>query len=171
MRLKWLIITLLLVVFLVPALPSVGAQQGQTTHVVQPGENLFRIALKYGTTWPALAAANNLTNPNLIYVGQVLIIPAPGGTTTPPSQPQPTAAPPTTPQTYTVVAGDTLTSIALRFGTTVNALVQANGIVNPNLIYVGQVLNIPGGTAATAVPLYWKPMKSSNVTFNPRDLK
>jgi hypothetical protein len=52
MRLKWLIITLLLVVFLVPALPSVDAQQGQTTHVVQPGENLFRIALQYGTTWP-----------------------------------------------------------------------------------------------------------------------
>jgi LysM repeat protein len=146
MRLKWLIITLLLVVFLVPALPSVGAQQGQTTHVVQPGENLFRIALQYGTTWPVLAAANNISNPNLIYVGQVLVIPA-GGTTPSQPQPQPTTAPSTTPQTYTVVAGDTLTAIALRFGTTVNAIVQANGIVNPNLIYVGQVLNIPGGTA------------------------
>ncbi len=148
MRLKWIIITLLLVVFLAPALPSADAQQGQTTHVVQPGENLFRIALQYGTTWPVLAAANNIANPNLIYVGQVLIIPGSGGTTPPPQpQPQPTAAPPTTPQTYTVVAGDTLTSIALRFGTTVSAIVQANGIVNPNLIFVGQVLNIPGGTA------------------------
>jgi LysM repeat protein len=156
MRFKWVMITLLLVVFLAPALAGhyattpVLAQQGQTTHVVQPGENLFRIALQYGTTWPVLAAANNISNPNLIYVGQVLIIPS--GGVAPQPQPQPTQAPQTTPQTYVVVAGDTLTGIALRFGTTVNALVQANGIVNPNLIYVGQVLNIPGGTAPAPVP-------------------
>jgi nucleoid-associated protein YgaU len=85
MRLKWVIVAVLLVVFLAPALigrdaaAPAYAQQGQQTHVVQPGENLFRIALKYGTTWPVLAAANNITNPNLIYVGQVLIIPGPGG--------------------------------------------------------------------------------------------
>jgi LysM repeat protein len=43
--------------------------------VVQPGENLFRIALRYGTTAQAIAAANNLPNIHLIYVGQVLRIP------------------------------------------------------------------------------------------------
>ncbi|RPJ01825.1 MAG: LysM domain-containing protein [Chloroflexi bacterium] len=156
--LKWSIIALLLVVFLVPALVSpaspspVHAQQGQRTHVVQPGENLYRIALRYGTTWPALAAANGLVNPNLIFVGQTLIIP--GGGTQPPPPVTPIPGPPI-PNTYVVVRGDTLTSIALRFGTTVNALVQANGIVNPNLIYVGQLLNIPGGTVVippTPVP-------------------
>lgn len=156
MRLRWFVLGLLLVSLLVPSLVHIqpaAAQQGQTTHVVQPGENLFRIALRYGTTWPVLAAANGIANPNLIYAGQVLVIPAGGQppATPPPTTPQPTA-PPTTPQQYTVVAGDTLTRIALRFGTTVAALVQANNIVNPNLIYVGQVLNIPGGTVAPGVP-------------------
>jgi LysM repeat protein len=155
MRLKWIVIALALVALV--ALPMVGsvtgparAQGGTQTHVVQPGENLFRIALRYGTTWPVLAAANGLSNPNLIYVGQVLIIPGPGGVTPPPQPTSPPPGPQPSPTTYTVVAGDTLYAIALRFGTTVNALVQANGIVNPNLIHVGQVLNIPGGTQPPA---------------------
>jgi LysM repeat protein len=148
MRFRWLILGVLLAALLAPSLVSttqpVLAQQGQQTHTVKAGENLFRIALQYGTTWPVLAAANNIVNPNLIYVGQVLVIP---GGTTPGATPVPaTSVPGGTPQTYTVVAGDTLSRIAARFGTTVTALVQANNIVNPNLIYVGQVLTIPGGT-------------------------
>ncbi len=162
MRFKWILATVLLVVLtlsaILPAMPA-QAQGGGTTHVVQPGENLFRIALKYGTSWPVLAAANNLANPNLIYVGQVLVIPA--GGTLPPVTPAPVTPAPATPKppatgTYTVVAGDNLSRIAARFGTTVAALVQANKIVNPNLIFVGQVLIIPGGTVPvpqpTAVP-------------------
>jgi hypothetical protein len=66
------------------ALPAL-MQDGITTHVVQPGETLYLIAIRYGTTVDALAAANNITNPNLIYVGQVLVIP--GGTTPPPESP------------------------------------------------------------------------------------
>lgn len=136
----------------------VEAQGGQTTHVVQAGENLFRIGLRYGLTVTQLAAANGIANPNLIYVGQVLVIPAPGTTpsptpqpTTPPSQPQPTQVP-SGGTSYTVVAGDNLSRIAQRFGTTVAALVQANGIVNPNLIYVGQVLTIPGAAGPSPYP-------------------
>jgi LysM repeat protein len=45
------------------------------THVVQPGENLFRISLKYNITWDVLARANGIFNPNLIFPGQVLVIP------------------------------------------------------------------------------------------------
>ncbi len=155
MRFRWMIIAFLLVALLAPSLSHTGSAlaQGGSTHVVQAGENLYRIALQYGTTWPVLAAANGITNPNLIYVGQVLTIPA-GGTT---PQPQPTAGPQPTAQpqattTYTVVAGDTLSRIAVRFGTTVAALVQLNNIVNPNLIYVGQVLNISGGAAPQPQP-------------------
>ncbi len=156
MRFKWILLTVLIAALALPAFAPgtpARAQGGGTTHVVQPGENLYRIALKYGTSWPVLAAANNLSNPNLIYVGQVLVIPA--GGTLPPVTPSPATPQPAT-GTYTVVAGDNLSRIAARFGTTVAALVQANNIVNPNLIYVGQVLKIPGGTGTvpqpTAVP-------------------
>ena len=158
MRFKWILLTVLIAALALPAFAlssPAQAQGGGTTHVVQPGENLYRIALKYGTSWPVLAAANNLANPNLIYVGQVLIIPA--GGTLPPVTPAPATPAPATPQppptgTYTVVAGDTLSRIAARFGTTVAALVQANNIVNPNLIYVGQVLIIAGGTVPVPQP-------------------
>ena len=158
MRLKWIIIALLAVALLAPTLlhdsTPAQAQTGQQTHVVQAGENLYRIALSYNTTFTVLAQANGISNPNLIYVGQVLIIPGPGGPVNPPA---PTAVPPVQPPTgqtsYTVVAGDNLSRIAVRFGTTVDAIVQANGIVNPNLIYVGQVLVIPtGGTTPGPVP-------------------
>lgn len=48
---------------------------GGRTHLVQPGDNLFRISLRYGTTVQAIAAANNIANVNLIFIGQVLRIP------------------------------------------------------------------------------------------------
>lgn len=120
---------------MVPPPPS-----GTTTYTVQPGDNLFRIALRYGTTVAAIQQANNWYT-TLIYVGQVLIIPTgsvppPGPTATPPP-------PPTGTTTYVVQPGDTLYGIALRFGTTVSALKAANGLVG-DLIYIGQVLTIPG---------------------------
>lgn len=149
MRLKWFILGLLVLALLAPALvyPQISlAQDSGTTHTVQPGENLFRISLRYNTTVAALAQANGIANPNLIYSGQVLRIPAPGQQPpAPPATPSPATPAPPTGGTYTVVAGDTLSRIAVRFNTTVAALAQANGIANPNLIYVGQVLQIPGG--------------------------
>ncbi len=157
MRLKLLICVVVLVALFAPAVVHdprpVRAQTGQQTHVVQPGENLYRIALRYNTTWPVLAQANGLANANLIYVGQVLIIPGPGGVVQPTAVPA-TAVPQPQPggSTYTVVAGDTLYRIAARFGVTLNALVQANGIVNPNVIYVGQVLTIPSGGSVVIPP-------------------
>lgn len=68
--------------FLLPAGNNqVAAQDGcRAYHVVQYGENLFRISLRYGTTVPVLAAANNISNPHWIYAGQTLCIPGDGGT-------------------------------------------------------------------------------------------
>lgn len=101
------------------------ANTGQT-HVVQYGENLSGIAAKYGTTWQELARINALVNPDIIYQGQSLNVV--GG------QPVATSG-------YCVVEyGDTLSGIAAQFGTTVERLVSANGIGNPDLIYSGQVL-------------------------------
>src|SRR5215831_2479284 len=132
----------------------VQAQGATTTYTVQPGDNLFRISLRFGVTIAAIAQANNIPNPNLIFVGQVLTIPAPGTAPQPTptaiviGAPTATAAPPPSGGTgggeisYTVQAGDTLFRIATRFGTTVQAISQLNGITNPNLIFPGQVLRI-----------------------------
>lgn len=99
-------------------------------HIVQYGENLTRIAARYGTTVWAIAQANGIWDTNRIYLWQVLLIPiyAP--------------APPLWPTVYVVRLGDTLMAIAWRFGTTVWAIAEANGIWNPNVIFVGQVLYI-----------------------------
>jgi len=59
------------------------AQAAGIIHVVQPGENLFRIGLAYGIGWEAIMQANGLTSTN-IYVGESLIIPVAGSGTTPP---------------------------------------------------------------------------------------
>ncbi|WP_214695752.1 MULTISPECIES: LysM peptidoglycan-binding domain-containing protein [unclassified Exiguobacterium] len=105
------------------------------TYTVKSGDTLYSIARTYGVTVSALAAANNITNYSLIYVGQVLIIP--GTTVTPP---------PTTTVKYTVKSGDTLYKIATMYNTTVSKIAAANKITNINLISVGQVLIIPGTT-------------------------
>jgi LysM repeat protein len=102
--------------------------------VVQRGENLFRIALRYGTTVETIASANGIANPALIYVGQELTIPSSGAQ----PGPQPGGA-----TTYVVQAGDNLFRIALRYGMNHLQLAQYNSIANPSRIYVGQVLRIP----------------------------
>ncbi len=115
-------------------LPTYTPVSGQVTYVVQPGDNLFRIALRYGTTVSAIASANGIANPNLIKVGQTLRIPSTGV--------QPTALPGGE-TTYVVQPGDNLFRIALRYGLSYTTLAQYNGIANPALIRVGQVLRIP----------------------------
>lgn len=141
---KVLLTILLLVPLLLMAVPSVAAPAQAPSyavvHIVQPGDTLFSIALRYGTTVEAIAMANNIVNPNLIYVGQKLVIPT--GYAPPYVPPY---APPPAATVYIVKPGDTLFSIALRFGTTVQAVALANNIPNPNLIFVGQKLVIPKG--------------------------
>ena len=113
------------------------------THVVQAGENLFRIALRYGVSVDALARANSITNAATIYVGQVLTIP--GGTTTPGTPP---SEPVTTPSSgaatvHVVQPGENLFRIALRYGLDYHELARYNGISNPAMVYVGQQIKIP----------------------------
>ncbi|SFC73710.1 Peptidoglycan/xylan/chitin deacetylase, PgdA/CDA1 family, partial [Alkalibacterium subtropicum] len=117
---------------------------GSTTYTVKAGDTLSAIAARYNTTVSRIAAANDITNVNLIRVGQVLTIPGTGGTTPPP--------PPSSTTTYTVKAGDTLSAIAARYNTTVSRIAAANDITNVNLIRVGQVLTIPGNGGTTPPP-------------------
>ncbi|MEP7357265.1 MAG: LysM domain-containing protein, partial [Anaerolineales bacterium] len=133
-----LVIALLVLALLAPA---AGPASADTTYIVQRGDTLFSIAVRFGVTVSALSAANGIANPNLIFVGQALTIPGPGGGGNPPPPPPP---PPSGGGTYTVRPGDTLNLIAQRFGVSVGSLIAANGIANPNLIFVGQVLTIPG---------------------------
>jgi LysM repeat protein len=109
--------------------------QGQV-HVVQRGETLWSIASRYGTTVQAIVQANSLANASHIYAGQRLTIPSGGGGG---------GNAGATGGSYLVRRGDTLAAIAARHGTTVQAIVQANGLANPNYIYPGQRLAIPGG--------------------------
>jgi LysM repeat protein len=142
------IVGTILLILLIGPVGSAAAQSqppAQTTYIVQPGDNLFRIALRYGITVDALKAANGLTG-NTIYVGQTLVIP--GQPALAPTQPLPQGDASTS--YYSVQPGDNLYRIALRYGTTVDALARANNIVNPSLIRAGQVLVIPGQAAITA---------------------
>ena len=105
---------------------------GETiTHIVQPGENLFRISLKYNTTVQAIAAANNIINPRYVYPGQKLQI-VKGATT-----------PGTAVRYHVVQRGENLWNIAMRYNTTPWKIAAANGISNINWIYAGQTLRIP----------------------------
>lgn len=97
------------------------------TYVIQPGDTLSEIALRFGTTVEALASFNHLSDPNVIYAGQTLRIPEAADSSV---------------RFYTVQLGDTLSEIALRFGTTVNALASRNHLTDPNLIYPGEILII-----------------------------
>jgi len=139
---RWSVVLVPMVVsvLLLAAAVPVGAspeRQG-TIHVVQVGEHLTAIANRYGTTPQAIASANNLVNMNLVYVGQRLTVPGSGSTSGQGNS------------YYVVTAGDTLSAIAARYGTTTQALVQANGLASANLIYVGQRLVIPGGGSEAA---------------------
>lgn len=110
-----------------PSQPSTP-QISETTYTVVAGDTLSGIANRYGTTYQELARTNNISNPNLIYVGQVIKI---SGTSNTQNY-----------QTYIVKKGDTLSAIAKKYGTTYQKIANDNGIVNPNLIYPGQKLTI-----------------------------
>ncbi|MBI3942617.1 MAG: LysM peptidoglycan-binding domain-containing protein [Chloroflexi bacterium] len=113
--------------------------QTQTvTHIVRPGETLYSLARRYGTTVEAIAQANGLTNVSQIYSGQRLIIPLGSNPAL---------------NTYVVRGGDTLFSIGRQFGVDPYAIARANGILNPNRIYPGQRLVIPGGTGPYPTPI------------------
>ncbi len=122
--------------------PLTAQADGPITHIVQPGENLFRIGLRYGLTARQIASANNLSSVSQIYAGQRLVIPAAGAANAPAYAPAAAA------QSYHVVQpGENLFRVALRYGLSVQALAAANNIVTFSQVYVGQRLLIPGSAA------------------------
>ena len=127
--------------------PAPAEQQqptGAATYIVQRGDSLATIAAQFGTTYIELARMNNIENPDVLHVGQVLLVPAPAGTQAPAESG--TTAPATQPTTgtYTVQRGDSLATIAAQFNTTYIELARLNGIADPDVLSVGQVLIVPG---------------------------
>ncbi len=98
-----------------------------STYTVQSGDTLSSIAAKFGTNYQTLASLNGISNPNLIYVGQVLRV---NGSASAGSI------------YYTVRVGDNLSAIASRYGTSYQSIAALNDLDNPNLIYAGQTLKI-----------------------------
>lgn len=183
--------------------PSATSTPAATSYRVRSGDTLGSIASRTGTTIAALVAANDLPNPNLVRIGQVLVLPGASGVTTPAGGAQhhvvragetisgiaarygitqrqlidangltggviyagqrlslvPLAAAPAPgagATTHKVAAGQTLSSIAQRYGTTVRAIQQANGISDPDRVVVGKVLTIPstaGGSTSLRCPV------------------
>jgi LysM repeat protein len=148
------IVLLLYAAFLLCAALPAFAQEA--THVVQPGENLFRIALRYGLSTDDLAQANGISNAWQIYVDQVLVIPVAGQTSAPAVDPAASVVEPAiaTSSTYTVARGDTLNSIAHAFNMTIEQLAQVNNLTNPNLVFTGQTLVV---SAAALEPVETAP--------------
>ncbi|WP_448629277.1 LysM peptidoglycan-binding domain-containing protein [Cellulomonas soli] len=134
------------------AAPSV-ATVTNATHAVRSGETVSAIAKKYGTTVQAVVAANGLDARAFIRAGQVLTIP--GASAASASAAAPAAAAPaaaTTSATHTVISGDTVGAIAKKYGTSVQAVIAANGLDARALIRIGQTLTVPGATTGTAAP-------------------
>jgi N-acetylmuramoyl-L-alanine amidase len=105
-------------------------------HVVAPGETLSAIAHRYGVSVEHLARLNELANPNLIIAGQRLRVPARA----------------VVESVHVVSRGETLSSIAARYGTSVGVLARANRIEDVNLIVVGAHLRIPRGSVPSSAP-------------------
>lgn len=142
---------LLIAILLASAAPAFA----DSTYVVRSGDTLYSIARKFGVTIAAIARANNITNTNLIFVGQTLVIPsnasnASGASSSSATSSSTGGATGPCPRTYIIQRGETLRRIASKCGTTVAAIVTANGLGNPNLIYAGQVLTIPNGATGSA---------------------
>jgi LysM repeat protein len=119
--------------------PAPAAGPGGS-YTVQPGDILTRIAFRFGVTVDAIVTASHMANPNLLSVGQVLVIPGVnvGGQA---SNPAPTPAPLTGTTSYVVVAGDSLWRLSDLFGITIARIKQLNNLKS-DTIYIGQTLTI-----------------------------
>lgn len=105
----------------------------QIIYTVQPGDTLNGIAKLYGSTINEIVDVNNITNPNLIYPGSIILIPV---------EEEDIESPPGS-IIYTVQPGDTLYIISLLFKVSVQSILELNNITNPALIYPGLKIVMP----------------------------
>ena len=127
------------------ATAATSEPRGEVTHTVVAGDTLTGLSLLYDIPVEVIVSANNLTNVDSLDIGQVLIIPAEGTEVVATTEPaaEATAVPTTGELTHIVQAGENLFRIGLQYGFTVDELAAYNGITNPNVLDVGQVIKIP----------------------------
>jgi LysM repeat protein len=133
--------------------PSVRRVTVLVKHTVRPGDNVIRIAKRYKVTATAVAAANRLRPPYLVRIGSTVKVPVVRTVT---SAAPSTAAPSSRSSTrtatatarHTVRAGDTLSGLAARYGTSVSALASLNGLRAPYVLFVGKSVIVRKGTTA-----------------------
>jgi LysM repeat protein len=126
------------------ALAAVTTAAAPSVITVRPGDTLWDLARKHGTTVSELQRLNGLDGSGTIYAGRTLTIgggSAGGGGSTAAGG-----------GTHKVVAGDTLSHLAVRYGTTTRAIAQANGLASSGLIRIGATLTIPGGGGGGSAP-------------------
>lgn len=126
-----------------------GASTTAATVMVRPGQTLTEIAEELHTTVTALAQANGLADPDRILAGSILRVPT-GATLASTVMPGSGSALAGSGTVIVVGLGQNLTSIARRYGTTVAALVAANGIANPNRVLAGTHLHIPASPSSSS---------------------
>jgi membrane-bound lytic murein transglycosylase D len=124
-------------------------------HKVTRGQTLSYLSQKYGVPISAIMELNNLTNKHRLSIGQRLIIPANSGsqataTNTKSQASQKTVSAPHNSSVCVVKKGDTLSGLAVSFGTTVAEIRRLNGLKNSSRIYVGQRLRMSGGSSSPA---------------------
>ncbi|HTE61547.1 MAG TPA: LysM peptidoglycan-binding domain-containing protein [Solirubrobacteraceae bacterium] len=140
------------------AAPVVTSRPAQYT--IQRGDTISGIAQRYGLTTQGLLDLNRLSRTSIIYPGQTIALSGssiaidpvssvtPGAAADPPSTPPTSAPAPVINNSYVIKSGDTITSIAARFGVTVDAVLGANGLTRASIIYAGRALTIPGVVSA-----------------------
>lgn len=143
---KLLFVTVLCVCFVLLPLPVRAGpelQTGEAVHVVASGESLWAIARKYDVTVAALQEANGIQDASKIAVGQRLVIPG-SVTSEEGNGDQGGGSISEFNKIHLVTRGESLSGIAARYGTTAQALAKVNGIADPNYLFVGQRLLVPG---------------------------
>ncbi len=125
--------------YLVGAIVALMVVVGSLGYTVKRGDTLTSIARRYGVSVSAILEANNISNPDLIWIGQQLVIPGHDGKPA---------------QIHVVAAGETLGSIAARYGTKTSTLASVNGIDNVNLVRIGQKLKIPASGGVSGATGY-----------------
>ncbi|SET64653.1 LysM domain-containing protein [Natronincola peptidivorans] len=116
--------------------PPTTCPEGTTPYTIRAGDTFYNIARRLNISLDALVAANPGVDPDRLFIGQVICIPA---------APPPTTCPVgTTP--YTIRAGDTFYNIARRLNISLDALIAANPGVDPDRLFIGQVICVPGVT-------------------------